>query len=214
MFVLHWLNNKEIYFSTEAGKILRELAKMALKREDSGVEQEMVEEGGEKGKETDKQSRDGLGIIQETGSGGGMSHAPSITSFNTDISQPSSVTTQQLSLSEALDQRIESLLREWHQSSDLLFSVHPVDGSLLVWVADFLDEYQPGAFRQAQVSFSSRIPNAIPIGDASTMSSNVAIFNSKHLLNMNELLREDEQEGEEGEQDNEEETGEDEEIVA
>ncbi len=39
-----------------------------------------------------------------------------------------------------------------------------VDGSLLVWVADFLDEYQPGAFRQAQVSFSSRIPNAIPIG--------------------------------------------------
>lgn len=36
-------------------------------------------------------------------------------------------------------------------SSDLLFSVHPVDGSLLVWVADFLDEYQPGEFRQAQV---------------------------------------------------------------
>lgn len=69
--------------------------------------------------------------------------------------------------------------------------MHPVDGSLLVWVADFLDEYQPGAFRQAQVSFSSRIPNAIPIGDASTMSSNVSIFNSKHLLNINELLKED-----------------------
>merc|ERR1719193_3051495 len=189
MFVLHWLNNKEIYFSTEAGKILRELAKMALKREDSGVEQEMVEEGGEKGKETDKQSRDGLGIIQETGSGGGMSHAPSITSFNTDISQPSSVTTQQLSLSEALDQRIESLLREWHQSSDLLFSVHPVDGSLLVWVADFLDEYQPGEFRQAQVSFSSRIPNAIPIGDASTMSSNISVFNPIHILNLNDLIK-------------------------
>jgi len=188
-FVLHWLNNKEIYFSTEAGKILRELAKMALKREDSGLEQEMVEEGGEKGKEPDKQSRDGLGIIQETGSGGGMSHAPSITSFNTDISQPSSVTTQQLSLSEALDQRIESLLREWHQSSDLLFSVHPVDGSLLVWVADFLDEYQPGEFRQAQVSFSSRIPNAIPIGDASTMSSNISVFNPVHILNLNDLIK-------------------------
>ena len=69
--------------------------------------------------------------------------------------------------------------------------MHPVDGSLLVWVADFLDEYQPGAFRQAQVSFSSRIPNAIPIGDASTMSSNVSIFNSKHLLNINELLKEE-----------------------
>ena len=42
-FVLHWLNNKEIVHSTEAGKILSEQAKMDLKREDSGVEQEMVE---------------------------------------------------------------------------------------------------------------------------------------------------------------------------
>lgn len=66
-----------------------------------------------------------------------------------------------------------------------------MDGSLLVWVADFLDEYQPGAFRQAQVSFSSRIPNAIPIGDASTMSSNVSIFNSKQLLNINQILNEE-----------------------
>eukprot|EP00090_Calanus_glacialis_P031935 TRINITY_DN5300_c0_g1_i1.p1 TRINITY_DN5300_c0_g1~~TRINITY_DN5300_c0_g1_i1.p1 ORF type:complete len:2845 (+),score=1055.83 TRINITY_DN5300_c0_g1_i1:272-8536(+) len=161
---------------------------MALKREDSVVEQEMVEEGG---KEPDKQSRDGLGTITESQPGsGGMSHAPSITSFNTDISQPSSVTAGTLSLSEALDQRIEALLREWHQSSDLLFSVHPVDGSLLVWVADFLDEYQPGEFRQAQVSFSSRIPNAIPIGDASTMSSNISVFNPVHILNLNDLIKE------------------------
>merc|ERR1719186_2019082 len=165
---------------------------MALKREDSGVEQEMVEEGGEKekGKDSDKQSREGLGTISESQTGsGGMSHAPSITSFNTDISQPSSVTAQQMSLSEALDQRIEALLRNWHQSSDLLFSVHPVDGSLLVWVADFLDEYQPGEFRQAQVSFSSRIPNAIPIGDASTMSSNISVFNPVHILNLNDLIK-------------------------
>jgi hypothetical protein len=55
-------------------------------------------------------------------------------------------------------------------------------------MADFLDEYKPGAFRQAQVSFSSRIPNAIPIGDASTMSSNVVVFNSKHLLNIDSLV--------------------------
>ena len=43
-------------------------------------------------------------------------------------------------------------MKDWHQNSDLLFSVHPVDGSLLVWVADFLDEYMPGSFRQAQVN--------------------------------------------------------------
>ncbi len=44
------------------------------------------------------------------------------------------------------------------QNSDLLFSVHPVDGSLLVWVADFLDEYLPGSFRQAQVCRMNHLP--------------------------------------------------------
>jgi hypothetical protein len=44
-FLLHWLNNKEIHFSLEAGGIMRELAKLALKREDGGVEQEMQEAG-------------------------------------------------------------------------------------------------------------------------------------------------------------------------
>ena len=133
-FGLHWLNNKEMFFSLEAGKILRELAKLALTREDSGVELEMVQSGqvepdnvstGRPGQE--KSGRADGGSVAETQSGsGGMSHAPSITSFNTDISQPSSLSGQQMSLSEALDQKIESLLREWHQSSDLLFSVHPV----------------------------------------------------------------------------------------
>ena len=188
-FLLHWLNNKEINFSIEAGKIMRELAKVALRREDSGVEQEMQE-----AKEVPVRAETG-----EAGGSGGMSHAPSVTSFSTDISQPSATgSAHNLSLSEALDRRIEALLRAWHQSSDLLFSVHPVDGSLLVWVADFLDEYQPGEFRQAQVSFSSRIPNAIPIGDASTMSSNITVFNPKHILNLNDLIKESLAEEEEG----------------
>ena len=61
-----------------------------------------------------------------------------------------------LNLSDTLDHRIETILKEWHQNSDLLFAVHPIDGSLLVWTSEFLDEYQPGSFRQAQISFSSR----------------------------------------------------------
>lgn len=34
---------------------------------------------------------------------------------------------------DGLDARIESFLREWHHSPDLLFSIHPVDGSFLIW---------------------------------------------------------------------------------
>lgn len=32
-----------------------------------------------------------------------------------------------------LDVKLEILLRQWSRSSDVLFTVHPVDGSLLTW---------------------------------------------------------------------------------
>lgn len=35
--------------------------------------------------------------------------------------------------SDGLDASIEALLRDWHHSPDLLFSIHPVDGSFLIW---------------------------------------------------------------------------------
>lgn len=35
--------------------------------------------------------------------------------------------------SDGLDARIEALLRDWHHSTDLLFCIHPVDGSFLIW---------------------------------------------------------------------------------
>lgn len=53
--------------------------------------------------------------------------------------------------SSVLDHEIEILLSEWNKNPDMLFSIHPVDGSLLVWHIDWLDEYQPGMFRQVQV---------------------------------------------------------------
>ena len=41
------------------------------------------------------------------------------------------ISAHNLSLSEALDPKIVTLLRGWHPSSYLLFSVYSVDGSLL-----------------------------------------------------------------------------------
>lgn len=87
---------------------------------------------------------------------------------------------------DGLDARIETLLRDWHHSPDLLFSIHPVDGSYLIWVVEWLDEYHPGSFRQAQVSFSTRIPNAFPLGDSLSMSTTVSLYSTanslKHLV--------------------------------
>lgn len=55
-------------------------------------------------------------------------------------------------------------------------------------MVDWLDEYNPGSFRQAQVSFSSRLPNAVPLGDASTLSTHLALFNPFHVLDLRNLL--------------------------
>lgn len=59
--------------------------------------------------------------------------------------------------SSAIDHQIEVLLSEWSKNADMLFSIHPMDGSLLVWHVDWLDEYQPGMFRQVQVLFVNHL---------------------------------------------------------
>lgn len=83
-------------------------------------------------------------------------------------------------------------MRDWHHNPDLLFSIHPIDGSFLIWHIEWLDEYHPGSFRQAQISFSTRIPNAFPLGDASTMSHNVSMYSHNSggpLLNIREVAK-------------------------
>ncbi|KAG7277854.1 hypothetical protein CRUP_006754 [Coryphaenoides rupestris] len=54
----------------------------------------------------------------------------------------------------AVEHQVELLLAEWNKGADMLFSIHPMDGSLLVWNVDWLDEYQPAMYRQAHVSVS------------------------------------------------------------
>ncbi|TDH12947.1 hypothetical protein EPR50_G00052370 [Perca flavescens] len=76
----------------------------------------------------------------------------------------------------AVKHQVDELLEEWNKGADMLFSIHPMDGSLLVWHVDWLDEYQPGMFRQAQVSFVSRIPVAFPTGDAISLSHSVVMY--------------------------------------
>ena len=185
-FVLHWLNNKEMEFTVQAEKIMEDLLKMALERDDvsdEAFEYELthpdtkIDASESKVKNLDATSHGSQASLamSEQGNQGSTAAAPGTANIS-------------LNLSDTLDHRIESILKEWHQNSDLLFAIHPIDGSLLVWNADFLDEYTPGSFRQAQISFSSRIPNALPIGDAMTMGSGVCIYNSGNV-NFRQMFR-------------------------
>lgn len=207
VFILHWLNNKEMHFTLQAEAILQELTKKVIDEENGLHHQQGQQHHGagnhhghsghdmpdeahnkksqfmrnsksvsvdDSGEEYSKYSQH----TAATGATGGglhlnsMSNTTSQNSLNNDQQNP---ITQ---LVDSLDNKIECLLRDWHQSPDLLFAIHPVDGSYLIWVIEWLDDYYPGSYRQAQVSFSTRIPSAFPLGDAMSMSTTVSLFNT------------------------------------
>ncbi|KAM6150367.1 dmX-like protein 1 isoform 6-T6 [Erethizon dorsatum] len=147
-FVVHWLNNKELHFTLSMEVFIQQLRK--------SFEQPSSEASGEDSTQADVKSDeemdDGvdLKVNHEKKELGGDKMVPN-SSF---APLPSA----------AIDHQIEVLLSEWSKNADMLFSIHPMDGSLLVWHVDWLDEYQPGMFRQVQVSFVSRIPVAFPTG--------------------------------------------------
>jgi len=35
---------------------------------------------------------------------------------------------------DSIDHKLEGLLRHWVKSCDILFAIHPMDGSLLTWL--------------------------------------------------------------------------------
>ncbi|ODM97221.1 DmX-like protein 2 [Orchesella cincta] len=164
-FRVFWLNNKEMFFTQKSELILQEICRKGVEREDSG---------------------DGFGHDGSKRSGIPKSNSQDDASQADDSSQPSlSSAASSNSLAEGmwtegfgdLERKLESLMRDWQRTPDVLVSLHPIDGSFLVWSVEWLDEYMPGCFRQAQVSFSSCIPGAIPLADATSMSSpNLYLF--------------------------------------
>ncbi|XP_063894834.1 dmX-like protein 2 isoform X4 [Helicoverpa armigera] len=184
-FILHWLHNKEMHFTSQAEAILHDLTKKILDKEEtdeggSGSDHTAHPDGEHERHRrpsqhlTKMQSEDNSNSDEQPGSGNhshpSLSNTTSINSIATDVTCTH--------LPDSLDAKIESLLRDWHQSPDLLFSIHPVDGSFLIWVCEWLDELQAGAIRQAQVSFSARIPSAFPLGDATTMCTPAALYHA------------------------------------
>ncbi|XP_060557818.1 dmX-like protein 2 isoform X5 [Ruditapes philippinarum] len=186
-FQLHWLNNKELQFTMESEKILQEMHKHGVYDDhdhhdhdhhghgeshtdsDSDAYHEEPDENGV----WQKKRRTMFKNSKTTGLGKDLPglgyHTGTSSSIGSDMSDPLSSPESHSSLLDSIDRKIEGLLKDWHTNADMLFSIHPVDGSFLVWHIDWLDEYTPFSFRQAQISFSSRLPRAFPIPDARTM---------------------------------------------
>ncbi|XP_006162399.1 dmX-like protein 1 isoform X2 [Tupaia chinensis] len=160
-FVVHWLNNKELHFTLSMEVFLQQLKK-SFEQPSSEASAEDSNQIDVKSDEEMEDDVDDLKINHEK------------KELDADKVVPSSSFTPLPSA--AIDHQIEVLLSEWSRNADMLFSIHPMDGSLLVWHVDWLDEYQPGMFRQVQVSFVSRIPVAFPTGDANSLCKSVVMY--------------------------------------
>lgn len=219
-FILHWLNNKEMHFTMQAENILQELTRKVVEKEEGLQHQEHTEHA-EHDSEDECTPKKGIRLqtIQKPAVGGrsmsqedhssdehhtthttsshhSLPHSahshPSLSNTTSINSIATDATSTMNHAPDSLDTKIETLLRDWHHNPDLLFSIHPIDGSFLIWHIEWLDEYHPGSFRQAQISFSTRIPNAFPLGDASTMSHNVSMYSHNTggpLLNIREVAK-------------------------
>ncbi|XP_025246365.1 dmX-like protein 2 isoform X3 [Theropithecus gelada] len=178
-FVVHWLNNKEFHFTSSTEIFMHQLRKLSDKQVDhesddaDREDEEHSQEDRERGLHM-KLDHD-LSLDRESEAGTGSSE------HEDGEREGSPRTYSRLSVpmplpTVLLDRKIETLLTEWNKNPDMLFTIHPVDGTFLVWHVKYLDEYNPGIFRQVQVSFSSRIPVAFPSGDASSLSKNIMMY--------------------------------------
>uniref|UniRef100_A0A8D2MGG2 Dmx like 1 n=1 Tax=Zonotrichia albicollis TaxID=44394 RepID=A0A8D2MGG2_ZONAL len=175
-FIVHWLNNKELHFTLSMEVFLQQLKR--------SFEHHSPETNTEDSNQMDGRSEEGkshadichvekwLSVFKV------ICNVPPGGSERLELGDEKAAPYSSLApLSSAIfDHEIEVLLSEWSKNADMLFSIHPMDGSLLVWHVDWLDEYQPGMFRQVQVSFVSRIPVAFPTGDANSLCRSIVMY--------------------------------------
>lgn len=178
-FAVHWFNNKEMMFTHGAEKILAEA---------------LFGEHSETGQRSGTVSVD---LASPIVSHEGTPNTDMLSPIAADISTVSNSSTAHSTDLEAardlLDLKIEGLIQQWNKSPDVLFAVHPVDGSLLTWMIEWLDD----EWRQSVVSFTSRTPNAFPLSDAASTNLSLSVF-SPQDANLNDLQRQFGEHAEEG----------------
>ncbi|XP_032415606.1 dmX-like protein 2 isoform X2 [Xiphophorus hellerii] len=168
-FVVHWLNNKDLSFTSSMDLFMTQLRKFSEQHLDQTTDEPLDAEGSPMKFDFD------LDEMSDKASSEHGEEGDSGEQGSTKASSPGSSSSMPLP-SMLLERKMETLTTEWNKSPDMLFTIHPTDGSFLVWHVKYLDEFNQGIFRQVQVSFSSRIPVAFPTGDANSLSKNILMY--------------------------------------
>uniref|UniRef100_M3ZJ41 Dmx-like 2 n=1 Tax=Xiphophorus maculatus TaxID=8083 RepID=M3ZJ41_XIPMA len=168
-FVVHWLNNKDLSFTSSMDLFMTQLRRFTEQHLDQTTDEPLDAEGSPMKFDFD------LDEMSDKASSEHGEEGDSGEQGSTKASSPGSSSSMPLP-SMLLERKMETLTIEWNKSPDMLFTIHPTDGSFLVWHVKYLDEFNQGIFRQVQVSFSSRIPVAFPTGDANSLSKNILMY--------------------------------------
>ncbi|NP_001368760.1 RAVE complex protein Rav1 C-terminal domain-containing protein [Caenorhabditis elegans] len=164
-FSVHWLNNKELVFSVGAEKLLAEAVLLDLDAVTHSNDEPEDSSPTESEKKRDFEHEN-------------------VRSEHSDATRTGgSVSSDAPSSKDILDVKLEILLRQWTKSNDVLFSIHPVDGSLLTWTVEWLDDH----FRQPVISYSSRLPGALPSSDSMSLHSKLNTFNPHEPIYLDAL---------------------------
>jgi hypothetical protein len=165
-FVVHWMNNKELNFNIASDQFFNEIV-------DKLREEQQDQERATSQAQTPTRQSD------ETETGLDTTMTERVCSSNKERQRAEQ---QMALLSQGMDHRLDKIIKDWYSSQDLLFCIHPLDGSLLIWLVDWLDEYLPGNYRQPVVSFHAKLPNAISVGDAMSLTSSVFLYSQQMQL--------------------------------
>ncbi|GMR60970.1 hypothetical protein PMAYCL1PPCAC_31165, partial [Pristionchus mayeri] len=190
-FSVHWLNNKELVFSQGAEKLLAEALQCEGSSESSPPsDQANGSEERSEGGSTHSTETTNVSANTDTADSGSRPISIHFETFGEtnhrqnggeetkngegeEWGKQSNAYSESVSSKDVLDVKLEMLLRQWNKSIDILFTIHPVDGSLITWTVEWLDDVH----KAPMISFTSRLPNAFPLTDAASLHSNLVTFN-------------------------------------
>jgi len=117
-FVVNWMNNKDFTFTLEAELISRELIDKLKKIQ---TQNEIKNKRGRSGS-----------IVSNNEENSSNEDNNEVTIKNDYNHAAINEETKALLSSNSMDLKLDSMMKEWYNSHDMLFCIHPVDGSILI----------------------------------------------------------------------------------
>lgn len=185
--VVHWINNKDMHITRSIESLLHGMLTRILKGSQSAGESCSGSENDTNDTltaESSKKLRHKLcrKVNKQRALAASGRRDIELDENGSQPNQTGNGRTSPTSLVDEFDRSLESLLKRWQTSADLLFSINKSDGSLTIWQVNYIDGEDTGVSRQVQIAELSCVKTALSHYDATTMSLNVVAYSPSAYL--------------------------------